>query len=224
MSPGRRQEGTAVGGFTVIAVTTPGQPQLAAHNGRSHFFDGEDDDMNNIISGGCNRPRRAGPAILAAALAGIAVLAAACGGGSPAGAGSGSGQTPYQQALAYARCMRSHGDPGFPDPNSQGLFPHPAGPQYESASRACGHLLPSQPLTAAQKQEHVRQALKFSACMRAHGVPSFPDPIIVQGGTAVGLEPPRSIDRNSPQFQAAVHACREFEPGMAGLMADGGTP
>jgi hypothetical protein len=180
--------------------------------------------MNNIISGGRNRQRRAGAAILAAALAGIAMLAAACGGGPPAGASSGSGQTPYQQALAYTRCMRSHGDRGFPDPNSQGLFPHPAGPQYQSASRACGHLLPSQPLTAAQKQEHVRQALKFSACMRSHGVPGFPDPIIVQGGTAVGLEPPHGIDRNSPKFQAAVRACREFEPGMAGLMAGGGTP
>jgi hypothetical protein len=180
--------------------------------------------MNTIISGGCGRPRRAGPTILALALAGIAMLAAACGGGSPAGAGSGGGQTPYQQALAYARCMRSHGDPGFPDPDSQGLFPHPAGPGHGSASRACGHLLPSQPLTAAQKQEHVRQALKFSACMRSHGVPGFPDPTIVQGGAAVGLEPPRGIDRNSPQFQAAVRACRGFEPGMAGLMAGGGTP
>jgi hypothetical protein len=180
--------------------------------------------MNNIIISGRNRQRRAGAAILVTALAGIAVLAAACGGGPPADAGSGTGQTPYQQALAYTRCMRAHSDPGFPVPNSRGLFPHPAGPQYQSASRACGYLLPSQPLTAAQKQEHVRQALKFSACMRSHGVPSFPDPIIVRGGTAVGLEPPRGIDSNSPQFQAAVRSCREFEPGMAGLMAGGGTP
>ena len=180
--------------------------------------------MNDIISGGPNRQRRAGASILAAALAGIAVLAAACGGGPAAVAGPGAGQTPYQQALAYARCMRAHGDPQFPDPNSQGLFPHPAGPQYQSASKACGHLLPSQPLTAAQKQEHVRQALKFSACMRSHGFPGFPDPMIVQGGTAVGLNPPRGIDQNSPQFQAAVLACRKFEPGMAGLIAAGGTP
>ncbi len=179
--------------------------------------------MNDIISGGRYWQRRAGAGILAAALAGIAVLAAACGGGSPA-AGSGNGQTPYQQALAYTRCMRAHGDPGFPDPNSQGLFPHPAGPQYQSASRACGYLLPNQPLTAAQKQEHVRQALKFAACMRSHGVPGFPDPTIVQGGTAVGFNPPRGVDRNSPQFQAAARACRRFEPGMAGLMAGGGTP
>jgi hypothetical protein len=179
--------------------------------------------MNDIIRGRRNR-RRARAGFLAAALAGIAVLAAACGGGPPAGAGSGIGRTPFQQALAYARCMRAHGDPGFPDPNSQGLFPHPAGSQFQSASRACGHLLPSQPLTAAQKQEHVRQALKFTACMRSHGAPGFPDPTIVQGGTAVGLNPPRGAAQNSPQFRAAVQACRRFEPGMAGLMAGGSTP
>lgn len=177
--------------------------------------------MNDIISRGRDRQRQAG--ILAAALAGIAVLAAACGGGSPAGTGPGSGQTPYQQALAYARCMRAHGDPGFPDPNSQGLFLHPAGPQYQPASRACGHLLPSERLAAAQKQEHVSQALKFAACIRSHGVPGFSDPIITQGGTTVGFRL-SGIDRNSPQFQAAWHACREFEPGMAAPMAGGGTP
>ena len=180
--------------------------------------------MNDITRAGCNRQRPAGAGILAAALAGIAVLAAACGGGPPADAGSGSGQTPYQQALAYARCMRAHGDPGFPDPSSQGLFPHPAGPQYQSASRSCGHLLPSQPLTAAQKQQHATQALKFSACMRSHGIPSFPDPTIVQGGKAVGLNPPRGIDQNSPTFQAAAHACRKYEPGMARLMTGDAAP
>jgi hypothetical protein len=178
--------------------------------------------MSDTISGGRAR-RRAGAGILAAALAGITVLTAACGGGSPAGAGSESGQTPYQQAVAYARCMRAHGDPGFPDPNSQGLFPHPAGPQYQSATRACGHLLPSQPLTAAQRQGHVSRALQFSACMRSHGIPGFPDPTTAQGGTAVGFRL-GNIDRNSPQFQAAAHSCRAFEPGMAGLMAGGGAP
>lgn len=180
--------------------------------------------MDDIISGGRDRRRRARAGILATALAGIAVLAVACGGGLPAGAGPGSGQAPYRQALAYAGCIRAHGDPGFPDPNSQGLFPHPAGPQYRPATTACGHLLPSQRLTAEQKQEHVSQALKFAACMRSHGDPGFPDPIVAQGGTAVGIELPRGIDSNSPQFQAAVQACRKFEPGMAGVLAGGGPP
>jgi hypothetical protein len=182
----------------------------------------EDDDMNDNIRGGRNR-RRAAAGILAAAVAGIAALATACGSSPPAGAGAGSGQTPYRQALAYARCMRSHGDPGFPDPDSQGLFPHPAGFQYRSASSACGHLLPSQPLTAGQKQGHVRQALAFSACMRSHGVPGFPDPTVAQGGIAVGFKV-GNIDQDSPQLQAAARACRSFEPGMAGIMTGGGAP
>jgi len=72
--------------------------------------------MNDIISAGRDRNRRAGAGILAMAFAGIAVLIAACGASRPAGAGPEGGQPPYQQALAYAQCMRSHGDPGFPPP------------------------------------------------------------------------------------------------------------
>ena len=183
----------------------------------------EDDNMGDISTGGRYRPRRAEDAVLAVALAGIIVLAAACGGGPPVGAGPGNGQTPYQQALAYAHCMRAHGDPGFPDPSSQGLFPHPAGPQYQPASSACGHLLPSQPLTAAQKQEHVRQALQFAACMRSHGYPNYPDPIVRNGGAAVGLGF-GGIDQSSPRFHGAAQACRKFEPGLFTQLAGGGTP
>jgi hypothetical protein len=178
--------------------------------------------MNNDTMDG--RCRRRLSAALTAGVAGFALLAAACGGGGSAG-GSGTSQTPYQQALAYARCMRSHGEPGFPDPTSQGAFSRipPPSPQYQSANKACQHLLPSQPLTAAQKQEHVSQALRFAGCMRSHGVPSFPDPTIAQGGTAVGFRM-SGIDRSSPHFQAAAQTCRKFEPGMAGLMAGGGAP
>lgn len=175
---------------------------------------------SDAASGGRHPGRRLREGILSAALAGIAVLAAACGAGPAGGPAPGSGQAPYRQALAYARCMRAHGDPGFADPNSQGLFPHPAGPQYRSATTACGHLLLSQPLTAAQKQEHVSQALKFSACIRSHGIRGFPDPTVADGGAAIGLGPGR-IDRSSPQFLGAVRACRELEPGMAGALAGG---
>jgi hypothetical protein len=172
--------------------------------------------MSENTGGGRRRRVRLAPPVIAC---GVAVAVAACGAGPPAGGASGG--SPYQQALAYARCMRGHGDPGFPDPNSRGLFPHPAGPQYGSATRTCGHLLRSQPLTAAQKQQHVTQALRFARCVRSHGVPDFPDPIIVGGGTAIGFRPARA-DRNSPQLLAAVQACRRFEPGMARALAGGG--
>lgn len=106
--------------------------------------------------------------------------------------------------------MRSHGEPDYPDPTSQGAFPHiPAG--LQSANKACGHLLPSQSLTAAQKQESLSQALKYSACMRSHGIPDFPDPVVAQGGDTVGLHV-NGIDQSSPQFQSAQQACRTVDP------------
>jgi hypothetical protein len=52
-------------------------------------------------------------------------------------------------------------------------------------------------------------ALEYSRCMRAHGIAKFPDP------TSNGIAISRSsgIDPNSPQFQAADHACKSLLPG-----------
>jgi hypothetical protein len=67
---------------------------------------------------GCHRPARPWQAgVLAAALAGAAVLAAACGGG---GSPATPGLSVHATAVAYAQCMRSHGVPGWPDPDSRG--------------------------------------------------------------------------------------------------------
>ena len=104
----------------------------------------------NAGTGGRPRQRPAGlrrAGVLAAAVAGIAVLAAACGGGSSAGAGPGIHQTAYQRELAYAECMRAHGLPGFPDPQSDGTFNSTmqnrgdfSGPGFQSANKSCAHL------------------------------------------------------------------------------------
>jgi len=66
------------------------------------------------------------------------------GGGPPA-------LTPAQQAqraralLAFARCMREHGVPGFPDPNGQGGFAKPnadlSSPKARAAFTACQPLM-----------------------------------------------------------------------------------
>ncbi len=133
--------------------------------------------MNHRIGGGRDL-RRAG--VLAAAGAAIALLAAACGGGgSPALAGT----TAYQKALAYAQCMRAHGEPSYPDPTSNGGFiingqkDHLNGQLMQSANKTCQHLLPkSAPMTAAQQRQVTAQALKYVACMRTHGIPDMPDP------------------------------------------------
>ena len=158
------------------------------------------------------------PAVLAA-LAGTALLAAACSSGS--GALASAQQTNYQKALAYSQCMRAHGEPGFPDPQANGSLlingpkDHLNGALMNSANKACQHLMPkSPPLTASQQRRITAQALKFVACMRAHGLATFPDPQVNSGGIALQL--PKGLSPNSPVFQAAQQACKKLMPGLAG--------
>jgi hypothetical protein len=75
----------------------------------------------------------------------------ACKSLAPAGLGSGQGISPQAQAraLAFARCMRSHGVPGFPDPTFSGggiriqaRGVNLASPVAKRAQQACGSLLP----------------------------------------------------------------------------------
>lgn len=81
----------------------------------------------------------------------------------------------------------------------------PGTAQFISAMKACNHLFPGgppRPLTQQQKT----QVLRFAACIRAHGYPSFPDPKLPAGGGVMGQKA-IGIDANSPQFRAAVKAC-----------------
>lgn len=170
--------------------------------------------MNDGTGGSRARPRGGRPpraGVLAAVVAGIALLVAACGGGG-GGSSAAVGPAKYQKALAYTRCMRSHGVPNFPDPTSQGRF-IPTGidqrsPQVQSANFACRHLLPggSGQRSAAQQKLFEIDNLKFAACMRSHGIPNFPDPTFQ--GEGVMFNVPNGINPKSPQFQSAQQACQ----------------
>ena len=78
------------------------------------------------------------------------------------------------------------------------------------------------PPSPAEQTKMEEKALKFSQCMRTHGVPNFPDPEFSHGGGAVGLRigskkgGPGGIDPNSPQFQAAQKACQSITGGPKG--------
>jgi hypothetical protein len=154
------------------------------------------------------------------------------GGGAPSG-----GATLRMQGgpglAQFASCMRSHGEPNFPDPNAQGVVSissssgiDPSTPQFQSAQRACSKYLPNggQPPSPAQQAKMQQQALKFSACMRAHGVPNFPDPEFGSGKIAIRIGPGSGIDPHSPQFQAAQRSCQSELPGKAGPSTSGKAP
>jgi hypothetical protein len=158
-------------------------------------------------------PRRARPEAVITVMAATALLAAACG-GSPSSAGFGgspnAGGSANSQALAYSRCVRSHGIPNFPDPDSSGQIPKEkilqlgvSDSRLRAATGACTHLNPysssgSQPTAGAQT---IAERLSFSRCMRAHGVPNFPDP------NDTGNYDLHGIDPHSPVVKSAALTC-----------------
>jgi len=156
------------------------------------------------------RPWRAG--VLAAGAAGIAMFAAACGGGLASSAGS-LGRSNLQIAISYANCMRSHGAPNWPDPNSEGQFLKTKTNRADfqapaSAYKTCLHLLPNGgQLTTAQQQIISPLMLKLASCMRSHGITSFPDPTVNASGVTID---PHGLDTSSAQFHAAQQACRKY--------------
>ena len=121
--------------------------------------------------------------------------------------------------MAYSQCMRAHGEPGFPGPQSNGNLlingqkNHLNGALMNSANKACQHLMPkAPPLTASQQRKVTAQALRFVASMRAHGLPTFPDPHVSSSGIEVQL--PKGLQPSSPEFSAAQQACKKLMPGL----------
>jgi hypothetical protein len=62
--------------------------------------------------------------------------------------------------------------------------------------------------------------VKYSACMRANGAPSFPDP--VNGRLQLQVKKGGDLDPASATFQAAQKACKSLEPAGIGTGAGPG--
>jgi hypothetical protein len=178
----------------------------------------------------------------AVGVVGLALIMAACtGGAAPRGVAGLSTTTTSAHTAAtssdlssgselgqYAACMRAHGISNFPDSfgssaavkaakgqmaqitNSEG-----SSPTFQAAQRSCakyyGTTTPSTQVSSSQLQK----LLAVSRCMRAHGVPSFPDP----NPTTGQLSTPAGLDTSSPTVVAALEACQSL-----GRAAGLGTP
>ena len=193
-------------------------------------------------------------ALVGCSLGCVALLLGACGGGGssnnavahtgtttattegpPAPQGNAPGDESASgaaQSIKFASCMRSHGEPNFPDsavtvnPSGGVMFRlskssgiDSSSPAFKSAMQACQSLVPHAPSHAGASTGSTNQLLKYVQCMRAHGVPDFPEPnsqgqimVEVTGGANSDLNP------SSPQFQAASQACRSLQPpGLSGF-------
>jgi hypothetical protein len=191
--------------------------------------------MNDVTGRGPGRrpswPRPVRVASGMVIMAAAALLAVACS-DSPSSSGSGhtaNAGTPATAASAvrYTSCMRSHGVPDYPYPNSAGQLPKidPASEaqlgvsasRLNTAQTACQNLWPYQGPTQAQQRQELTDALTFARCMRSDGVPNWPDPTtdpdsgrveFVINSSQVGFDP-RSP---SPQILAKARACERGLP------------
>jgi hypothetical protein len=178
---------------------------------------------------------------IVAAVLSCAVLASGCGsatGGGPQVASvatttttgqsssKGSGAKATGTERSFSACMRSHGVPKFPDANPNGGIAidqssgiDPSSPTFQAAQKACQKLAPNggKAPSPAEQAKAQAQALKFSACMRSHGVPNFPDPKFSGGMTQISIDAKNGgIDPGSPIFQTAQKTCQKLMPGRPG--------
>ncbi|HTU80242.1 MAG TPA: hypothetical protein VME22_13920 [Solirubrobacteraceae bacterium] len=165
--------------------------------------------------------------LIGAALLG-GVLVAGCGGSSKSplgGAGaSASATSAVASGIAFSQCIRSHGEPNFPDPKVSGQAVRMGSPRtvqspaFQSAVRSCERLLPKGPPGPEPPSGRAQaRMLALSGCMRRHGIPDFPDPsssppsspgnsaILHTGGYYLAI--PKSIDTGSPAFGRAATTC-----------------
>ena len=131
-------------------------------------------------------------------------------------------------ALAFAECMRANGLPSFPDPQPGrgGLFQLPAGanpssPAFKAAQAKCRKFMggPPGPGSATHPSPQTMTKLRMIAvCMRAHGVPQFPDPRTSVPSNPAGIAEitdfdgaillfPATMNLQAPAYKQALAAC-----------------
>jgi hypothetical protein len=169
--------------------------------------------------------------LLLAGAVGTSLVLSACGANASEVGAAGTTPSSSNSPLGLAKCMRANGVPNFPDPSSSSggnglsISRQPgsetltvngvalSGPAFQTAQKACRKYLPGAgaplPRPSAQQKQ---AALRFSECMRTHGVPNFPDPTFSGGSVGIVLPAtkgsrPTGLNPQSPAFQHAQKAC-----------------
>jgi hypothetical protein len=160
------------------------------------------------------------------AVAACSLFVAACGSNSPSSSSSGGHPTQAQlqqgrqDMIRFAQCMRSHGVPNLPDPMTsprefKNAF-NTQSPAFQSAGRACQHLLPNggqSSQSAAQSQAHTVALLAFARCLRSRGFTNFPDPTS-SGQVTHQMLAQAGINLHQPAVLQAADACVSVTHGV----------
>jgi hypothetical protein len=168
--------------------------------------------------------RRKRRPLAALGLIAMVALISACGSSAPAQSGTGSsssgGGNPtasaHEEAVKFAECIRSNGVSEFPDPDASGQFAYgipsyssplnPSSAAWQHAIGACKSLEPARFIPTQFTPKQLAARLKFAQCVRANGVPDFPDP------TATGPLVNVSNGSSIPGLHATIQKCVRLNP------------
>jgi hypothetical protein len=116
--------------------------------------------------------------------------------------------------VKFTECMRANGVGDFPDPDASGQFPSygvsVTPTVWTKAVAACKSLQPPGTLSAKLTPAQESAALKFAHCVRANGVPDFPDPVDGQPLIDTTRIPSANKPGGMTILNAATHKCGHF--------------
>lgn len=139
-------------------------------------------------------------------------------GASPtASGGTGEKLTDDERRLKFAECMRGQGidmpDPGQGQQGGTLRFGENADPKkVDAALQQCKQYAPNGGESIKLDAEQLAKMREFAKCMRANGVPDFPDP---DADGQVRIDKYRGVI-GDPAMKPAVEKCRQFAPTRPG--------
>jgi hypothetical protein len=172
--------------------------------------------------------------LAALVLIAMVTLLSACGSSAPANTSVGNTATnntatnntaanntaaKVEEAVKFAECMRNNGVSDFPDPDASGQFAYgikagssldPSTVAWQQAISACKNLEPPGFIPTSFTSQQIVARLKFAQCMRANGVPDFPDPS--NSGPLIDVQHGQS----NPEIQSALQKCRPLLAAASG--------
>ena len=135
--------------------------------------------------------------------------------GSGASAGNTSNtdstqSTKREKAVKFAECVRAHGVPHFPDPDSKGEMNFGVDVSRDvwlKAVDACKALKPPGALSSKRTPKEQSASLRFAQCVRDHGVKDFPDPVNGEPVIDTYKIPSSNKPGGMTILNAATHKC-----------------
>lgn len=159
-----------------------------------------------VTAASCSKPTTDDPAVASAQSAGP----------KPSSSASARSGPDPDAMIKYSRCMRANGLDWFPDPQADGSLavqnpPNVPDSKIKTAEKACKQYLDDGGATKDKPSaEDIERARRMATCMRANGVPNFPDPD-ANGETSIDASK-LGTGPGDPTFDKAEQACSQYLP------------